>query len=152
MLHSRLVAWDQTTCFVHWSQSPVEFFIDYESLEEIHNPVNLNFHHHEELVPRSEEELKSYESILAEPLERRVESLRGWYGSCIERAERRKENQGSSVRALDFDALCNTIKAAKSVRFFGGSSLRILQRFIQRGVANKLQCHLQVVSKFDPFL
>jgi len=44
------------------------------------------------------------------------------------------------------DKVLNRIQTAGSVRFFGGSSLRILQQFLDRGVASKIKCHLQVVS------
>ncbi|KID59388.1 hypothetical protein MAN_10693, partial [Metarhizium hybridum] len=120
--------------------------MDLESLDEIENPVNLNFHHKEELANRSVEELKSFQDIMNEPFAQRVESLIGWYKRCIERAERRPENYGSSVLPLDFNSLCDTIKTATGVQFFGGASLTILQRFIQRDVASNVRCHLQVGS------
>ncbi|KID62615.1 hypothetical protein MAN_07831, partial [Metarhizium hybridum] len=123
--------------------------MDLESLDDIENPVNLNFHYKEELAARSVQELMSYQDIMNEPFAQRVESLRGWYRRCIERAETRPENHGSSVRPLDFNSLCDAIQTAGSVRFFGGASLTILQRFIQRGVASNVRCHLQVGS-YDP--
>lgn len=119
--------------------------MDLESLDEIENPVNLNFHYREELAARSVEELMSYQDIMNEPFAQRVESLRRWYRRCIDRAETRPENHGSSVRPLNFNSLCDVIQTADSVRFFGGASLTILQRFIQRGVASNVRCHLQVV-------
>ncbi|KAH8706414.1 hypothetical protein BGZ61DRAFT_388757 [Ilyonectria robusta] len=146
ILHGRLTAWDQVTCMAGWANAPVEVLMDLESLDGIQNPVNLNFHHKEELVSRSEEELKSHQEIMTEPLAQRVESLKSWYSACIERAERKMVNQGSSVRPLDYDALCQTIKNSTSVQFFGGSSLAILQRFIQSGVADRVKCHLQAGS------
>ncbi|KID97008.1 hypothetical protein MAJ_07013, partial [Metarhizium majus ARSEF 297] len=129
-----------------WSKAPVEIFMDLESLGEIENPVNLNCHYKEELAARSVDEIKSYQGIMKAPFAQRVESLRGWYKRCIERAETRPDNSGSSVLPLNFNSLCDTIKAATSVRFFGGSSLTILQRFIKSGVASNVRCHLQAGS------
>ncbi|QLI74647.1 uncharacterized protein G6M90_00g112120 [Metarhizium brunneum] len=149
ILHRRLTAWDQVTCMAGWSKASVEILMDLESLDEIENPVNLNFHYKEELAARSVDELMSYQDIMNEPFAQRVESLRGWYRRCIERAETRPENHGSSVRPLDFNSLRDAIQTAGSVRFFGGASLTILQRFIQRGVASHVRCHLQVGS-YDP--
>ncbi|KFG84829.1 hypothetical protein MANI_029817 [Metarhizium anisopliae] len=137
------------TCMARWSKASVEILMDLESLDDIENPVNLNFHYKEELAARSVQELMSYQDIMNEPFAQRVESLRGWYRRCIERAETRPENHGSSVRPLDFNSLCDAIQTAGSVRFFGGASLTILQRFIQRGVASNVRCHLQVGS-YDP--
>ncbi|KAM5348815.1 hypothetical protein ACJ41O_008638 [Fusarium nematophilum] len=146
-LHGRLAAWDLATCLHQWTGKPVEVLTDLETLSEIDNPVNLNFHHHEELSSRSEGELVSYEAIMeVEPLKQRVEGVRDWYRGCIKQAEENPENQGISVRALNLNSLCDTIRRAASVEFFGGSSLRILREFIQRGVAHKVQCSLQVGS------
>ncbi|KAH7160678.1 hypothetical protein EDB81DRAFT_323034 [Dactylonectria macrodidyma] len=146
ILHGLLTAWDQVTCMAGWANAPIEVLMDIESLDVIQNPVNLNFHHKEELVSRSEEELKEHQNIMNEPLDQRVESLKKWYSACIKRAESRKVNQGCSVSPLLYDSLCQTIKDAKSVQFFGGSSLAILQRFIHSDVANKVQCHIQAGS------
>ncbi|KAF5024995.1 hypothetical protein F66182_2946 [Fusarium sp. NRRL 66182] len=145
ILHGRLTAWDFASCLAQWSNAANEVLVDFESLEEIENPVNLNFHHHEELVNRSKEELKSYDDILAEPFPQRTQSLRTWYEKCVSRMEL-EGNSKTSVGSLDLTSLCDAIKAAASVRFFGGSSLRILRQFLDQGVAGKIQCHLQVGS------
>lgn len=120
-------------------------FTDVESLNSIQNPVNLNMHHQEELIARFEDEIRKHQTIMKEPLDQRVESLRKWYQECIQRAENRSDIHGSEVRPLDYEKLCEEIKAAKSVKFFGGSSLNILERFINSGIANKVDCHMQVV-------
>lgn len=120
--------------------------MDVESLDRSQNPVNLNFHHQEELVGRSQEELQQFDTIMSQPIDQRRENLRLWYDECIERIEARKESQGTSVKALDFEALCDAINKADSVKFFGGASVDILQRFIQKGVASKIKVHVQVVS------
>lgn len=120
--------------------------MDVESLDRSQNPVNLNFHHQEELVGRSQEELQQFETIMSEPLEQRRESLRHWYRECIERIETNKESQGTSISPLDFESLCDAINKANSVKFFGGASVDILQRFIHKGVASKIKVHVQVVS------
>ncbi|KAF7545969.1 hypothetical protein G7Z17_g8766 [Cylindrodendrum hubeiense] len=86
ILHGRLTAWDQVTCMAGWANAPVEVLMDLESLDRIQNPVNLNFHHKEELVSRSEDELKARQDIMNEPLTQRVESLRkcpGFGGSTL---------------------------------------------------------------------
>lgn len=151
-LHGRLTAWDFASCLAQWSNNaPNEVFVDFDSLDEIENPVNLHFHHHEELVNRNEAELKAYNDILTKPFPQRAQNLRGWYEKCISRMGREESNSKTFVRSLNLDSVCRTIKAAASVRFFGGSSLRILRQFLERGVAGKIKCHLQAVS-FKPRL
>lgn len=147
MLHGRLTAWDFASCLAQWSNNASnEVFVDFDSLEEIDNPVNLNFHHHEELVNRSEDELKTYHDILTEPFPQRTESIRYWYENCVRRIQHEETSSNTSVEPLDLDFVCEEIKTAATVRFFGGSSLRILRQFLERGVADKMKCHLQVVS------
>lgn len=122
--------------------------MDTDSLHEIENPVNLNLHHHEELNSRSEGELRIHKAIMdAKQHEPRAEALRGWYKECIKHAETSPENKGSSIQPLNIDSLCETVKEARSVRFFGGSSLRILRQFIERGVAKKVECNIQAVGR-----
>lgn len=146
-LHGRLTAWDFASCLAEWSNNASnEVFVDFESLEEIDNPVNLNFHHHEELVNRSANELKAYDDILNEPFPQRTKILQHWYEGCVKRIAQKESNSNTSVKPLNLDAVYNAIETAASVRFFGGSSLRILRLFLDKGVASKIKCHLQVVS------
>ncbi|TVY64533.1 hypothetical protein Focb16_v015871 [Fusarium oxysporum f. sp. cubense] len=148
-LHARLSALDLATCLSEWSNNnPIEVLVDYETLEHIENPVNLHMHHHEELVNRTENELKEYYDILKKVLHfgRRTDNLRGWYNKCIWRLEHDRKLSDISVERLVLDKVLNRIQTAGSVRFFGGSSLRILQQFLDRGVASKIKCHLQVGS------
>ncbi|EMT62439.1 hypothetical protein ACKRZS_005299 [Fusarium odoratissimum] len=148
-LHARLSALDLATCLSEWSNNnPIEVLVDYETLEHIENPVNLHMHHHEELVNRTENELKEYYDILKKVLHfgRRTDNLRGWYNKCIWRLEQDRKLSDISVERLVLDKVLNRIQTAGSVRFFGGSSLRILQQFLDRGVASKIKCHLQVGS------
>ncbi|EXM12446.1 hypothetical protein FoTM2_013628 [Fusarium oxysporum f. sp. vasinfectum] len=148
-LHARLSALDLATCLSEWSKdNPIEVLVDYETLEHIENPVNLHMHHHEELVNRTENELKEYYHILEKvlPFGRRADNLRGWYNKCISRLEHDRKLSDISVERLVLDKVLNRIKTTGSVRFFGGSSLRILQQFLDRGVANKIKCHMQVGS------
>jgi hypothetical protein len=145
-LHGRLTAWDFASCLAEWSNNAAnEVFVDFESLDEIENPVNLNFHHHEELVNRSADELKAYDNILKEPFPQRTQSLQNWYKECAKRIEQEECNSHTSVQPLNLNAVYNAIETAASVRFFGGSSLRILRQFLDKGVAGKIKCHLQVV-------
>ncbi|KAG5753508.1 hypothetical protein H9Q70_003851 [Fusarium xylarioides] len=148
-LHAQLSALDLATCLSEWSNvNPVEILVDYETLKHIENPVNLHMHHHEELVNRTESELKDYYDILKKVLHpgRRTDNLRGWYYKCIGNLERRKTLSSITVEGLVLDNILNRIQNAGSVHFFGGSSLRILQQFLDRGVASKIKCHLQVGS------
>ncbi|KAG4269041.1 hypothetical protein FPRO04_12318 [Fusarium proliferatum] len=102
----------------------------------------------EELVNRTESELKDYYDILKKVLHsgRRTDNLRGWYYKCIIRLEHRRKLSIISMGELVLDNVLNWIQNAGSVQFFGGSSLRILQQFLDRGVASKIKCHLQVGS------
>ncbi|KAF5707528.1 hypothetical protein FMUND_11044 [Fusarium mundagurra] len=148
-LHGQLSALDLATCLSEWSNAnPVEVLVDYDTLKHIENPVNLHMHHHEELVNRTEGELKEYYDILKKELPpgHRTDDLRGWYHKCIRNLEPSVKVSGVSVGRLDLDIVLNRIKNAGSVHFFGGSSLRILQQFLDRGVASKIKCHLQVGS------
>ncbi|KAF4961018.1 hypothetical protein FGADI_533 [Fusarium gaditjirri] len=148
-LHARLSALDLAACLSEWSNNnPIEVLVDYETLEHIENPVNLHMHHHEELVNRTENELKNYYDILENVLHfgRRTDNLRGWYHKCIWRLEKDMKLSDISVDRLVLDKVLHRIQTAGSVRFFGGSSLRILQQFLDRGVASKIKCHLQVGS------
>jgi hypothetical protein len=122
--------------------------LDVDTLDSLKNPVNLNVHYHEELVARTQKELESYQVIMTVPLPERVEQVRGWYRECIEAQEEAAKQKGNSLCNIDLDSLCATIKSAKTVMFFGGSSLGILQRLIQRGVASNMQCFLQAVRKY----
>ena len=83
---------------------------------------------------------------MEEPLPQRLASLREWYKTCTKTAEKEIGGVGNSVKQLELDSLCETIKSAESVLFLGGASLGILQRFIDKGVADKVKCHLQIVS------
>ncbi|KAF5008133.1 hypothetical protein FDECE_5569 [Fusarium decemcellulare] len=144
ILHRKLVAWDHVAALSEWLNAPVEILIDLDDIDELENPVNLNCHRQEELVARSEDELLRYQNIMNEPYPQRVDKIREWYGGCINTAEKAIGTRGNSVKPLVLDSLCETIKSAESVQFLGGASLGILQRFIQKGVADKVKCHLQV--------
>ncbi|KAL2682352.1 hypothetical protein Neosp_006802 [[Neocosmospora] mangrovei] len=143
-LHRELVAWDHAAALNEWLHAPVEVLIDLDGFDEVENPVNLYFHRQEELVARSEKELLRYENIIEEPVPKRLESLREWYKTCTKTAEEQIGGIGNSVTQLKLDSLCETIKSAESVLFLGGASLGILERFIEKGVADKVKCHLQI--------
>ncbi|RMJ18643.1 hypothetical protein CDV36_001761 [Fusarium kuroshium] len=143
-LHRELVAWDHAAALNAWLDAPVEVFVDLDGFEQVHNPVNLFFHRQEELVARSEQELLRYDNIMEEPLPQRLDSLREWYRTCTKTAEEEIGGSGNSVKQLELDSLCETINSAESVLFLGGASLGILQRFIEKGVADKVNCHLQI--------
>ncbi|KAF5664040.1 hypothetical protein FHETE_7249 [Fusarium heterosporum] len=147
MLHGRLAAWDFATCVSQWSNNASnEIYVDFDSLEEINNPVNPHFHHHEELINRSKDELEAYDHILAQPSTQRTRSIPAWYKKCIDRLEREESISNTSIQPFDLDVVCHKIKTAPNVDFFGGSSLRILRQFLEKGVAGKMRCHLQVGS------
>lgn len=150
ILHVRLMAWELVSCLNQCSGKPVEVLMDLESLSEIKNPVNLNLHHHEELINRTKDELNEHENIMRLEGAQRDQRLRDWYTSCIDRAEKAHGKHGA-VEPLDLNMLCDIIRASDDVQFLGGSSLRILKKFIEMGVASKVKCHLQVVSVFNAF-
>ncbi|KAH7323143.1 hypothetical protein B0I35DRAFT_427188 [Stachybotrys elegans] len=145
-LHGNLMAWDFAECLAGWSYtSSTEVFVDLDTLEEIENPVNLNMHHHEELINRDEDELATYQRIMQQSYPQRVDSLRGWYRECIA-SKQKARNPHVSVQSLQFEKLCQDVAKATNVRFFGGSSLRILRKFIDAGVAPRIQCNIQAGS------
>ncbi|KAF4336497.1 hypothetical protein FBEOM_9629 [Fusarium beomiforme] len=149
ILHARLIALDLASCLAEWSNDGHnEVLVDYESLLDIENPVNLHMHHHEELLNRSEQELRAYNSILTEvsDIDRRTIDVRNWYSMCIGRLENKDSISNTTVQRLALENILRRIHDAKSVRFFGGSSLRILHQLLDGGVGSKMKCHLQVGS------
>ncbi|KAK2122117.1 hypothetical protein NOF04DRAFT_1316671 [Fusarium oxysporum II5] len=147
VLHARLSALDLASCLAEWSNNGQnEVLVDYESLSDVENPVNLHMHHHEELPSRSAQEVRAYNSILGEvgDSDSRAVKMRGWYDMCIRRLENNTCTSNTTVEPLVLGNLVSQIQNAKSVRFFGGSSLRILRQFLDRGVGNRVRCHLQV--------
>lgn len=141
------MALDLLTCLTCWpdNEAKTNVFLDVDSLDSLENPVNLNVHHHEELVARTKEELESYQAIMAEPHSERVKSLRGWYQRCIEPLQKATRQNGNTVSDLDLDSFYEKVKAAKSVKFFGGASLGLLERLIHKGTVSNVQCYLQAV-------
>jgi hypothetical protein len=141
------VALDFLTCLGAWSGSPAEVFLDTGSLDHAQNPVNLFAHHHEELVDRTKEELEDFERIMAMPWPERSRQLKSWYLGCMAPLEVEARQNGSAVKNLDIDSLCNAIKAANSVKYFGGSSISLLQRLMKKKAVSNMQCILQAVSQ-----
>lgn len=137
--------------FLHFlgseSRNPINVFVDIDALDDIRNPMNLNLHYHEELVARTKEELDSYEAIMDKPYPQRVQDIREWYHGCTESLEKRAAEKGNAVSDLDFVSLCEKVKAAKSVKFFGGASLGFLQRLVIEDAVSNVQCYLQAVSE-----
>lgn len=146
-LHGRLVALDFLTFLGGMSRNPVNVFLDVDTLDDIENPMNLNLHYHEELVARNKEELRDYQAIMDEPYPQRVQGLRWWYHTCIQSLEKRAAEKGNAVRNLDLSSLCKKLKAANSVKYFGGASLGFLQRLIHRDAVSNIQCCMQAVRK-----
>ncbi|CAG9955487.1 unnamed protein product, partial [Clonostachys rosea f. rosea IK726] len=152
--HADLMAWDLANCLAQWSNEfygpflapKVEVLVDYDSLEELQNPVNLNLHYHEELVGRTTEEINDYKKLLNQEYRasnREEKTPEGWYNDCISKQREGIKDQDTSVRGLDINSLCKTISAARTVRFMSGSSLRILRQFIEHKVAFKVDCYVQ---------
>ncbi|RYC78984.1 hypothetical protein BFJ63_vAg18139 [Fusarium oxysporum f. sp. narcissi] len=73
-------------------------------------------HHREELVNRTENELKEYYDILKKVLHfgRRTDNLRGWYNKCIWRLEQDRKLSEISVEPLVLDRVLNRIQNAAS--------------------------------------
>uniref|UniRef100_A0A8H7NI10 Uncharacterized protein n=1 Tax=Bionectria ochroleuca TaxID=29856 RepID=A0A8H7NI10_BIOOC len=163
--HAELMAWDLANCLTYWgskeysrsSPAPeVEVLVDYDSLEEIQNPVNLYLHYHEELASRTHDEIERYHAAVqeeyGEPSNKYKKALgkddtsnamEKWYDDCIAKEQKKYEAQNTSVGQLHIELLCKAINAARNVRFMGGSSLRILRQFIEKKVASKVDCYLQ---------
>ncbi|EXK77963.1 hypothetical protein FOQG_17346 [Fusarium oxysporum f. sp. raphani 54005] len=147
ILHARLGGMDLASCLAEWSDNGHnEVFVDYETLLDIENPVNLHMHHHEELANRSEGEIRAYNRILTEvpDFDLRTVEMRDWYSTCIERLKKKKDTSNTTVEPLVLGHLLSQIQDAKSVRFFGGSSLQLLRKLLDEGVTSKIKCHLQV--------
>jgi hypothetical protein len=152
VLHGTLVALDFMTSLQEWSGRPAEVFLDTVSLDDQENPVNLNMHHHEELIGRTTAELENYDSIMSQRSSRRVDSLRDWYRRCIKQRRDTAAKNDSTVKDLEFESLCTSIKTAKTVTFFGGSSFGLLQRLINRGAVSNIECYQQAVRCPTPLL
>ncbi|RYC79589.1 hypothetical protein BFJ63_vAg17527 [Fusarium oxysporum f. sp. narcissi] len=103
VLHARLSALDLASCLAEWSNNGQnEVLVDYESLSDIENPVNLHMHHHEELLNRSEQEVRAYNSILTEVcgFDRRTVKMRDWYDTCIRRLKNNTCTSNTTVEQL----------------------------------------------------
>ncbi|KAF2183302.1 hypothetical protein K469DRAFT_668319 [Zopfia rhizophila CBS 207.26] len=152
LLHGRLMALDFAISLTELNEPTdrtLDIFLDVETFDSIVNPMNLNVHHHEELVYRPGMELGDYSNTMTEQCHSlRVEKVRGWYSNCTAQQEKRAKNKGARISDLDLALLCATIRAAKPVKFFGGSSLGLLQRLLHRGASTNLQCYLQA-GAFD---
>lgn len=114
ILHARLMAWELVSCLNQCCGRPVEVLIDEESLDEIENPVNLNVHHHEELMNRTKDELDEHEEIMGLNGTERDQGLRAWYESCTNRAQEAHRNYGE-VKPLDLNTLCGVIRRSDDV-------------------------------------
>jgi hypothetical protein len=49
------------------SRRPISFFLDCDAFDSLESPINLHMHHDEELVARTETELKEYQDIMNGP-------------------------------------------------------------------------------------
>ncbi|KAF6517601.1 hypothetical protein HZS61_003162 [Fusarium oxysporum f. sp. conglutinans] len=103
VLHARLSALDLASCLAEWSNNGQnEVLVDYESLSDVENPVNLHVHHHEELPSRSAQEVRAYNSILGEvgDSDSRAVKMRDWYDMCIRRLENNTCTSNTTVEPL----------------------------------------------------
>jgi hypothetical protein len=149
VIHVRLMSLDLTTVLRCRSHNPIEIFVDCDALDNLESPINLHMHHHDELVFRTEKELTRYQAIMNKPPSERARGLRSWYRETISQLEKTLLDHKHAIQDLDIDKLCETLKAAKKVRYFGGASLGLLERLIRKGVGRNIECYLQAVSA-DP--
>lgn len=151
-LHSQLMGLDFLDAVSTWSSAPARVYVDKDTLSKITNPVNLHMHHHEELMARTGDELNVYNKAMEEPdMEKRKNSIRQWYHTVIQNATTTNtENQGGTLEELNLDHLCSQIEQASTVKYFGGSSLYLLQRLHERKLAHKIQCYMQAVRVLLP--
>ncbi|KAI0868313.1 hypothetical protein GGS24DRAFT_482790 [Hypoxylon argillaceum] len=148
ILHGHLVALDLLAFLRCWSSNPVDLFLDIDTLDDIEMPMNLNLHYHEELLARSQQELGEYNSIMQRPYPQRIQPIRDWYDKCIQSLQHSVIDKDHTVSNLNLSSLCEKVKAAKSVKFFGGASLGLLQRLIHEDAVSNIECCLQV-GAFD---
>ncbi|RSL45864.1 hypothetical protein CEP54_014101 [Fusarium duplospermum] len=147
-------------------RSNIEILIDSDSLPKIKNPVNLNAHHRDEIFGRNHPELQSFEKAATMEGEERKEAFRNYYRESIHRktkelgdsvkvlvkgsmkgsAEDSAKHSAIPIGHLDRTNLYERIEAAKSVHWFGGCSLTLLQDVHRAGLAAKLNCCVQAVS------
>ncbi|KAI7774617.1 hypothetical protein LA080_008060 [Diaporthe eres] len=137
--HAELLALDYLAT-MRKRRSRFECYLDVACLGKLASPINLKAHHHEELVARTAEELDEFRTIMDMPTfdEPQGEERRGkfqeWYSKAI---ERKKEEFGgaSPFEELNYKYLASQIRAHDEVMFFGGASLTILQKLLEKDSA-----------------
>lgn len=130
-------------------RAPVHVLIGLRYLDRLTNPVNLHIQHHEELINRSPEELRKYQGIIDSVAPSVHDRFAGWFDECIDRLEGSQAEGEVRIEELgpgEFMHLCADISRAETVQFLGGASLTLLESFLVRGLAPKIDCHLQFVS------
>jgi hypothetical protein len=142
--HARLMVLDLMTVLRCRSHSPINIFVDCDALDNLESPVNLHIHHHDELVARTETELADYQDIMNGPPSERARRFRSWYQQAL---KTKLKEYKDAIHDLDVDKLCQTLKAAEKVTFFGGASLGLLERLIRKGAGRNMDCYLQAVRK-----
>jgi hypothetical protein len=130
-------------------RAPIHVLIGLEYINSLNNPVNLHVQHHEELINRTPEELRKYQGIIDSVAPSAHARFAGWFDECIDRLKGSPVEGEVRIEKLSpaaFHRLCWEVQRAESVQFLGGASLTLLEDLLVRGLAPKIDCHLQVVS------
>ncbi|RSL42581.1 hypothetical protein CEP54_015429 [Fusarium duplospermum] len=158
VLHAKLVAYDFASFLTERlsdyghegtdgaSRFNIELLIDSGCLQSIENPVNLNVHHRDDIFGRNHSELESFEEATEMEGEDKKKAIQDYYVESIERKVIELKDSAVTVKLLDRKDLYKRIEAAKSVHWFGGCSLTLLQDVHKAGLAPKLNCCVQAVS------
>jgi len=142
-LHGSLGAADFLSALHSWSPGAShDVFVNGDALDRIINPVNLKTHSHEELVCRTPDEINKFNKIMKQDFKSRRQDLLAWYEDC---RRWKMQTARGTVQPFKFDQLIERVKAAKTVKYFGGASLLLLQRFLDSGIAEKINCCIQAV-------
>jgi hypothetical protein len=143
--HARLMVLDYATVLRHRSDGPIKIFVDRDALDNLESPINPYIHHHDELVARTEPELTRHQAIMDLPPSERANGVRRWSDDVISTLETEAQEHGDMICDLDIDKLCETLKAAKKVRYFVGASFSRLARLIRKGAGGNIECYAQAV-------
>jgi hypothetical protein len=145
-LHGELGAMDFLAALADWEPGAQrEVYLNYDALDRIINPVNFQTHAHEELVCRTPAEVEAFNDIMKKEFSERPGALQAWYRKCCEVKKRAAQQTRHAVRPLNMDSLLARVKSAQTVKYFGGASLLMLERFYTAGVARKIDCSIQAV-------
>jgi hypothetical protein len=76
---------DLMTALEPRSNGPIKILLDGDSFNKVKSPINHHVHHHDELVGRTEQELRRHKTIMNRAPPERGAAVRDWFDNVISR-------------------------------------------------------------------